>query len=157
MEGDEEPWSPEDDQAEKDYMKIAKQFMKEQLENLREMKEAQAKSRSVRTPQAPPGMSAFLTLGGPSTPTITFRRIENGFIMTYNEVKEVKEAALGMSQALPLPAGAPPGLAQALSAMPHVHRVEIFVRDAAEALSHLQAAMTSLEKLSKLPGGGFFA
>ena len=41
-------------------------------------------------------------------------------------------AAVALGHALPLPAGAPPGMAQALSALPHVHKVEVFVKDAAE-------------------------
>ena len=103
------------------------------------------------------GLGALVALGAPTSPGIQFRRIENGFLMTYTLVKEgpFHGGAL-MGQPLPLPAGAPEGLAAALSALPHVHRTEVFVKDAADALPHLTVAMASLEKLSKMSSGGFF-
>jgi len=148
----EKPWDPEEETIEKEYMKLAKKFMKEQLDHLQSQKEAAQRPKPAQSPMAM-GLG-MLVAGIGQTPGVMIRRIENGFLMTYNEVKET---SVGLGNALPLPAGAPPGMAQALAALPHVHKVEVFVKDAAEALPHLQTAMASMEKMSKMNHGGFFA
>lgn len=157
----EEPWDPEDDKAEKDYMKIAKQFMKEQLESMREMRAATQKRQAQTGGQAPSQPLSHLYQGmmavglGAQTPNVQIRRIENGFLMTYNEVKEMTQGTLHAGHGgHAMPAGAlPPSLMAAIASASHVHRVEAFVKNAEEALPHLKAAMESMERLAKM--GGF--
>lgn len=158
-------------------MKFAREFMKTQMEHMKQMKEG-ASSFSPQLPR--PESSYRIGLAVPTSPAapssqIIFRKIENGFLLSYLQMKDsvqhphpVETPSLPRVIAKPVDPNSQEAIAEAIrqtiaaaeQAMraPHRHmrRIEVFVKDHAEAAPHLQDAMESAERVAKLGAGALF-
>lgn len=173
-EEDEKPWNPEDENLERDYMKFAREFMKVQMDHMKQMKEGPSQAQPARPESSYRiGLAVPMPQGTPSS-QILFRKIDNGFLLSYLQIKEAPLHPHPMEIPTPKVVARPVDpksneaiqAAQAMEAAqiekailaPHRHmrRIEVFVKDHLEAASHLQDAMESAERIAKLGPGALY-
>lgn len=148
----EEEWSPEDDKIEHKFLKkLMKKMDREEqkdLERERASKEAREKLTRLqeRVPRPPPFYGYSKSPWGPQ---IRIRPIENGFVISYAEILQPPKGPESPEASLEFVA---PG--EVIGPYVSMKYVDVFVRDATEAVSVLSRAFDEIRKVFKMNDPG---